>query len=71
MARRTTVSEIRHHLTGLGLGTNPVEKITHHKDGSVTIWVVGLAEPVEMVPPSSARTSAKGQPPAPRHKRAL
>ena len=50
-ARKPTLSEIRTFLTELGLGANPIERITHHRDGSATIWVVGLARPVKRPAP--------------------
>jgi len=65
MARKATVSEIRAFLVELGLDKNPIERITHHKNGSVTIWVVGLAKPVSLEAPAPpARTRATSRPPS-------
>ena len=63
MARKPTLSEIRTFLTELGLGPNPIEQITHHKDGAVTVWVVGLAEAVQMPAPSPPRPARAPNPP--------
>jgi hypothetical protein len=50
MPRKATLSEVRTFLARQGLEHNPIEKITNHRDGSTTVWVVGLSEPLTMKP---------------------
>ena len=54
MARKATIDQIQTFLTELGLGTNPIEQLIWHRDGSVTVYVTGLADPVKMLPAAPA-----------------
>jgi hypothetical protein len=62
MATRPTDKQIAAFIQKHGLQANPVERITRHRDGSATLWLVCLGQPLEMPAPRRRRRSAKEKP---------
>ena len=53
MRQKRTLVEIRAWLKRQGYEANPIGQIDHHEDGTTTLWLTSLNEPLTMPAPKA------------------